>query len=77
MRGVSTARFGELEVEEEKGEVGRIDEDCASVQRGEKEGGKQEKEPSIDHEGSVAAGPALAQPGQLHRQSGQPTHPLF
>lgn len=40
MGGVSTARFGELEVEEEKGEVARIDEHCASVLRGEKEGGK-------------------------------------
>lgn len=66
-------------MEEEEGEAGRIEEEGASVQRGEKEkeGRREEKEPSIDHEGSVAAGAALAQPGQLHRQSGQPAHPLF
>lgn len=63
---------------EEEEEEGGIEEDRASVQRGERKRGKrEEKEQSVDHEGSVAAGPALAQPGQLHRQFGQPAHPLF
>lgn len=64
-------------MEEEEGEEGGIEEESASVQRGEEEGKRGGKEPSVDHEGSVAAGPALAQPGQLHRQFGQSAHPLF
>lgn len=59
-------------------EEGGLEEERASAQRGKEEGEiSEEKEPSVDHEGSVAAGPALAQPGQLHRQFGQPAHPLF
>lgn len=73
MGGVSTARFGDFEVEEEKGEV-RSRLQCREAR---KRGTREEGELSVDHEGSVAAGPSLAQPGQLHRQSGQPTHPLL
>lgn len=59
-------------------EEGGLEEERASAQREKEEGEiSEEKEPSVDHEGSVAAGPALAQPGQLHRQFGQPAHPLF
>lgn len=86
---VSTARLGELEVEEEEeGEVGGIEEklECKEeIKRGkkrrirekEKEKEKEKIRLRADHEGSVAAGPALAQPSQLHRQFGQPAHPLF
>ncbi|KAA8589803.1 hypothetical protein FQN60_013168 [Etheostoma spectabile] len=40
---VSTASFGELEVEEEDGEEGGVEEEKATVQRGEKEGEKRGK----------------------------------
>lgn len=38
---------------------------------------KEQERKSREDEGSAAAGAALAQPSQLHRQSGQPAHPLF
>lgn len=45
------------------------------MRREEQKGQKRKK--SREDEGSAAAGAALAQPSQLHRQSGQPAHPLF
>ena len=63
-----------------RGRRGGIEEEKERRERREERGrgGKrEEREPSVDHEGSVAPGPALAQPGQLHRQFGQPAHPLF
>lgn len=67
----------ESEAKEGGGEVNRRGQ-YSSPERRAKEAKKEEQKAlSSDDEGSVAAGAALAQPSQLHRQSGQPAHPLF
>lgn len=53
--------------EEEEGEVGTVLQQREEEEEREAEvGDERKRSPGADHEGSAAAGPALAQPGQLH-----------